>query len=231
MPLRPIYYDFETTGVEARADKVIEIAAYDPVLGRQFVEFVNPGCPIPPETTAIHKITDEMVKDAPSFSEVGKAFLNFCQGEIVLIAHNNDSFDYLFLMHEAKRHNLKIPGWPTIDSLKWARKYRSDLPKHSLQYLRTLYGIEENQAHRALDDVMTLHKVFSSMVDDLPFETIIALMNEKEGVPNVMPFGKYRGKPLNTLPSDYVKWLKEQGALDKAENAGLKKAFESFQLL
>ena len=61
MSLRPIYYDTETTGIKAEKERIIEIAAYDPVRKRQFEKFVNPGFPIPPEAIAIHHITDEMV--------------------------------------------------------------------------------------------------------------------------------------------------------------------------
>lgn len=230
MPLRPIYYDLETTGIDSKGDRIVEIAAYDPFLEKTFEKLVNPQIPIPREAEAIHKISNEMVKDAPTFAEVGNEFVEFCQGDVVLIAHNNDNFDRLFLLHESNRHELKFPSWPAIDSLKWARKYRSDLPKHSLQFLRTIYGFPENQAHRALDDVMTLHSVFSAMIDDLTFETVLSLLSsnsEDEGLPSVMPFGKYRGKPLNTLPKDYIRWLKDQGALDKNENASLKKALEA----
>lgn len=225
---RPIYYDFETTGTDPIKDRVIEVAAFDPILNRTFERLVNPQCAIPPSATSIHNITDEMVKEAPTFAEVGQEFLDFCQGDIVLVAHNNDNFDYQFLLNEGKRHSLKILSWPTLDTLKWARKYRSDLPKHSLQYLRSIYGVPENKAHRALNDVITLHKVFTIMIDDLSFETVLALMasDDKKNSPLVMPFGKYRGQPLNTLPPHYIQWLKKEGALDKPENAQLKEALE-----
>lgn len=234
MPKRAIYYDLETTGTDPVKDRIVEIAAFDPELNRTFERFVNPGCLIPPETSAIHNITDEMVKDAFPFAEVGKDFFEFCQGDIVLIAHNNDSFDAQFLRHEAKRHQLELPSFPMIDTLKWSRKYRSDLPRHNLQFLRSIYGFPENGAHRALNDVLTLHKVFSVMIDDLSFETILQLMAPESGMgslPTIMPFGKYRGKPLETLPIDYVKWLKSQGALDKSENFSLKEALEKLKLL
>ena len=227
MMLRPIYYDTETTGIRPEKDRIVEIAAYDPTKGTKFEQLVRPGIPIPQEVTAIHGITDEMVAHAPSFAEVGKAFIEFCAGPCVLIAHNNDSFDRHFLLHEGKRHHLEIPTWPMIDSLKWARKYRTDLPRHSLQFLRQIYGIAENNAHRALDDVLVLHQIFSIMIDDLPLESVIGLLGpSSEILPEVMPFGKHQGKLLKEIPPDYLSWLKQQGALDKAENAPLKTALE-----
>lgn len=223
---RPIYYDTETTGVRPEKDRVIEIAAYDPSNNTSFQSFINPGCSIPQEATAIHGITDEMIASAPSFAEVGPAFFSFCGEDAVLIAHNNDAFDRHFLIHESKRSEIILPQWPMVDSLKWARKYRSDLPKHSLQFLRQIYGISENQAHRALDDVMVLYQVFSLMIDDLSIETILELLNAAPPPLQHMPFGKYQGKPLKDVPPDYLKWLKEQGVFEKPENQALKLALE-----
>jgi DNA polymerase-3 subunit epsilon len=228
--LRPIYYDTETTGVRNDKDRVIELAAYDPVENRTFCRFINPGVPIPPEATAIHKITNGMVADAPPFKEVAEAFLAFCPPESVLIAHNNDAFDKLFLEQEFKRSGLEFPNFRFIDTLKWARKYRGDLPRHTLQSLREVYGFPANQAHRALDDVIVLHQVFSAMIDDLPIETILDLLARPQ-VLSRMPFGKHQGKLLAEVPKDYVSWLASSGAFDKSENQELKENFEKLGLI
>jgi DNA polymerase-3 subunit epsilon len=230
MPLRPIYYDTETTGVRPDRDRIIEIAAFDPIENRSFVHLINPEIPIPPEASAIHKITDEMVATAPSFKEVILLFLDFCPPESVLIAHNNDAFDKLFLEQEFKRAGVNIPAFHYIDTLKWARKYRNDLPKHTLQSLREVYGFPPNNAHRALDDVIILHQVFSSMIDDLPMETVIELL-KKPQVLSRMPFGKHQGKALSQVPKNYVAWLASSGAFDKPENSELKQSFEKLGLL
>lgn len=227
---KPIYYDTETTGVKPGKDRIIEIAAFDPEEDRTFCTFTNPECPIPPESTQITSITDEMVKDAPLIKEALEQFADFCSGEVVLIAHNNDAFDQLFLNAEFERAGIEIPEWSFIDSLKWSRKYRSDLPRHSLQFLREAYGIEANQAHRALDDVMVLHQVFSKMVDDLEMKTIISLLQKKSQVQR-MPFGKHAGKLLSEVPKTYVQWLAREGALDKKENTELKESFEKLGYL
>lgn len=230
MTLRAIYYDTETTGVRAEADRVVELAAYCPETKQSFCSLINPGSPIPPEATAIHRITDEMVATAPAFSEVAAQFVSFCEGDVVLIAHNNDAFDKLFLRTEFERAGLAIPPWPYIDTLKWARRYRPDLPRHSLQFLRELFGIPPNQAHRALDDVMVLHEVFSQMIDDLNYEVVIELL-ERSGTISRMPFGKHRGTPLKDLPKNYIRWLNESGALSKPDNHKLKEALSTLQLL
>ena len=236
----PIYYDTETTGIKAGKDRIIELAAYDSLRERTFCTFVNPECPIPPESTAITNITDEMVQGAPTIQEALRSFTAFCcetskeplpsHGSIIMIAHNNDAFDKLFLQAEFERAGLSMPAWTFFDSLKWARKYRSDLPRHNLQSLREVYGIEANQAHRALDDVFVLHKIFSRMIDDLPWKAILELVNRTAQIVR-MPFGKYAGKMLSEVPKDYVEWLAKSGALDKKENANLKEAFQKLGYL
>lgn len=228
--MRFIYYDTETTGVKPRKDRVIEIAAFDPAEDRKFCTFVNPECPIPPESSAISNITDEMVKEAPLIKEALEAFCEFCHGDFILIAHNNDAFDKPFLEGEFERAGLMMPKWSFLDSLKWARKYRNDLPRHSLQSLREVYGIRANQAHRALDDVIVLYQVFSLMIDDLDVKTVVGLLESSTQIQR-MPFGKHAGKLLTEVPKDYIKWLAREGAFEKKENGQLKELFEKIGVL
>jgi len=170
---RPIFFDLETTGTRPDVDRIVEIAAFDPVRDRSFQRLVHPGIPIPGESSAINHITDTMVASAPLFAEAGAEFIEFCSGDIYLVAHNGEQFDLPFLRAECKRNKLSLPkSWGIIDTLKWARKYRKDLPRHSLQYLRESFGIPPNQAHRALDDVLILHRVFTLLTDDLTVEEV-----------------------------------------------------------
>lgn len=230
MALRAIFYDTETTGVRAEKDRIIEIAAYDPLNNRTLERLINPRMPIPAEATAIHHITNEMVADAPTFDIVAKELCEFCEGEVVLIAHNNDGFDYHFLKAEFERNDMALPSWKFFDTLKWARRYRCDLPRHTLQFLREIYGIEANNAHRALDDVIVMHKVFMNMTDDLSIEEAYALINKPKEIHH-MPFGKHQGVPLKNLPKDYLTWLAGSGAFAKAENQELKLSLEKLGLL
>ncbi len=224
MSLRPIFYDLETTGVRPDRDRIIEIAAFDLLKDQTFNKLVNPGMPIPEESSKIHNITDDMVTEAPSFREIGQEFAQFCEGNCILIAHNNDAFDKLFLSAEYTREGIALPNFKHVDSLKWARKYRPDLPRHSLQFLREIYGIEKNQAHRALDDVVVLAKVFQYLVDDLSMEVVIDLLSGAVKPLETMPFGKYQGRPLQDVPKDYIGWLKKNGVFEKASNQELKEA-------
>jgi DNA polymerase III subunit epsilon len=173
MGCRWIFFDLETTGRFPNSDRITEIAAYDLEKKNSFSSLVNPGISIPKETVAFNGISDEMVKDSPQFPELIAPFLDFCSGDVALVAHNGENFDWPFLAEEMKRANKSLPqNILLIDSLKWARYVRKDLPRHSLQYLRTIYDIPPNQAHRALDDVMVLAAVFMNLVDDLSCEQV-----------------------------------------------------------
>lgn len=230
MSARPIFYDTETTGVRPDSDRIVEIAAYDPILDRSFCQLVNPGILIPPDATAIHNITNEMIAQASPFAKVAEEFVQFCEGEVILLAHNNDTFDLHFLRHEFNRNQISMPQWRFIDTLKWSRRYRSDLPRHTLQFLREHYGIPANNAHRALDDVIVLHRVFNMMIDDLGIEEVYALLNRPKAIQH-MPFGKHQGVPLKQVPRDYILWLSTSGSLEKPENQELKATFEQLGLL
>jgi len=229
--MRIIYYDTETTGLKSETDRIVEIAGYESNSEESYSALINPQIPIPPESSRIHKISDEMVADAPSFAEIGEKFIEFCGEDAILIAHNNDNFDIHFLYAEFERHKLKMPSsWRFVDSLKWARRYRPDLPRHTLQYLREMYHFSANNAHRALDDVMVLKNVFMEMTRGLPMETVYNILQKEIKITN-MPFGKYRGKKLNDVPGDYLQWLYDSGALNKAHNYKLRDALKERNLI
>lgn len=226
-----VYFDLETTGVNTKSDRIVEIAAYIPALEKEFQAFVNPGIPIPQEAANIHGITDEMVKDAPPWKEVVKDFFAFIGEDPLLIAHNGQSFDLPLLKEECARINYPFnEEIKMVDSLKWARQFRSDIPRHGLQFLREIYDIPANQAHRALDDVKVLAQVFSFMVDDLTPELVFNISKERK-ILQKMPFGKHQGMPLKQLPAHYLRWLKDSGALEREDNLPLKISLESLALI
>ncbi len=197
--LRPIFFDLETTGIRPDKDRIVEIAAIDPYLDKKFQTLVNPQIPIPNDAKEVHGISDEMVATAPQFPAAAEEFMKFCEGDVVLIAHNGEAFDIPFLAAEFSRWNLRLPTtWSCVDSLKWARKYRKDLPRHSLQYLRQMYDIAENRAHRALDDVEVLYKVFSLMIDDLHYEEVI---DRIDGLRNLERFQEQFQATVTATPS------------------------------
>ncbi len=108
---RPIaFIDLETTGVNLSTDRIVEIAIIKilPDGSRQVKrKLINPEMPIPKPSTDIHGITDEMVKDAPTFKQAGneiKQFLENCD----LGGYNSNRFDIPMLMEEFLRAGMEV---------------------------------------------------------------------------------------------------------------------------
>ena len=108
---RPIaFIDLETTGVSLSTDRIVEIAIIKllPDDTRQVKrKLINPQMPIPKSSTDIHGITDEMVKDAPTFKQVAnevKVYIENCD----LGGYNSNRFDIPILMEEFLRVGLEI---------------------------------------------------------------------------------------------------------------------------
>ena len=150
-------FDVETTGMSPARDRIVEIAAVridpDGVITR-FQSLVNPGCPILRQVSAVHLITDEMVADAPRFSEVGYKFLDMAR-ESTLVAHNA-RFDLGFLQESLFRSGLELWKGKTLDSIRLMKQAYGGLPSYSLQNLRRAFQLDESfesmQAHRAAAD-------------------------------------------------------------------------------
>jgi DNA polymerase III subunit epsilon len=108
---RPVaFLDLETTGVNLSTDRIVEIAIVKvmPDGSRQVKrKLINPERPIPKESSNIHGISDEMVKDAPTFKQAGneiKQFLEHCD----LGGYNSNRFDIPMLMEEFLRAGMEV---------------------------------------------------------------------------------------------------------------------------
>ena len=109
--VRPIaFIDLETTGVNLSTDRIVEIAMIKilPDGSRQVKrKLINPQMPIPEVTTTIHGITNEMVKDAPTFKQAGnelKQFIENCD----MGGYNSNRFDIPMLMEEFLRAGMEV---------------------------------------------------------------------------------------------------------------------------
>ena len=151
-------FDVETTGMSARNNRIVEIAALhiecDGEISR-YESLVNPGCSIPPQAMRVHRITNEMVAQAPSFRDVAFEFLKFVD-KSTLVAHNA-RFDLAFLQESLVRCGLAQWKGKTMDSIRIFKQAYSDLPSYSLQNLRKTFQLKDlqagMQAHRAAADV------------------------------------------------------------------------------
>lgn len=104
------FFDLETTGINPAKDRIIEIAVIKintDGTRDKFIKRINPQMPIPPESSAIHGIYDEDVKEAPIFNQIAhelKQFLNNCN----LAGYNSNRFDVPVLAEEFLRANVFI---------------------------------------------------------------------------------------------------------------------------
>jgi DNA polymerase-3 subunit epsilon len=161
------FLDVETTGLSPRSARVCEVAAVSfrgaERLGT-LAELVNPGGPIPAACSAIHGITDEMVKDSPSFGEVAPRLLAMLENTVI-VGHNAD-FDIRFLRAEFERVGLKFPALPVVDTLAIARK-NWKFQSNRLGNIAAELNISSEGWHRALTDVETTRRIFDHFVGAL----------------------------------------------------------------
>ena len=156
--------DIETTGLSFRTEKITEFGIMKYKNGEvidSFECFVNPEKPIPEEVVNITHITDEMVKNAPTIDQIMPKVLDFI-GDSVLVAHNAD-FDIGFIKYNCKQLGLELNN-TYIDTLRLAKDLFPDYKKYKLGLIADNLGIKVEVAHRALDDVDTLVKVFQVML-------------------------------------------------------------------
>jgi DNA polymerase III subunit epsilon len=147
-----VVVDVETTGSWAANDRITEIGAVK-IRNHQVIDewhsLLNPQRAIPSRITQITNITNEMVRDAPVFSEVADSFMQF-MGDGIFVAHNVN-FDYGFISYEYERleRRFRFPKLCTVAGMR--RRYPGH-KSYSLGKLCALYGIELETHHRALCD-------------------------------------------------------------------------------
>jgi len=159
---RYVTFDLETTDGEVATCGVVEIGAARVVGGEivdRFHSLVQPYQPISPRASAIHGYTDSDVRDARSFAQVWPEFRAFV-GDDVLIAHNGQQFDIPVLRRLAAGQ-AGVDGLVFFDTLPLARSLSRDSAK--LEDLALRFGIDAGRAHHALDDAVTLARVYREL--------------------------------------------------------------------
>lgn len=156
-----IILDTETTGLDHKTEKLIEIAAVKMHQGEiidTFTSLVNPQKHIRHSSFLIHNISQEMVEDAPNIEEVMPKFLEFV-GEHSYVAHNA-IFDYSFINEATKALYGKRFLNNRIDTFEMYRAVFPDDLSHGLSSLLKRFGFDPHVLHRALDDAQNLAKVY-----------------------------------------------------------------------
>jgi DNA polymerase-3 subunit epsilon len=172
-PLRKltcVIFDTETTGLEPSAgDEMISIAGIRVVNGRAlrgevFDQLINPGRSIPAASTDVHGISEAMVKDAPTLSDVLPRFKRFV-GDAVMVAHNA-AFDMKFLTLKQESFGLRFDN-PVLDTVLLAAHVHGVSDSLTLDSLATRYGVSlaDEDRHTALGDAIATAEVFLRLLD------------------------------------------------------------------
>ena len=160
--------DTETTGLSPEGGgKICEVAVSVSKAGRvldEFTTLINPGMPMHPDVVAIHGITNDMVKNAPSFQEVLPTLLGVLDN-CVIVAHNAD-FDLGFLQWEFEQCGMHFPKYPVVDTLKLAKK-SGRFEKNRLGFIAEKLGVSSAGWHRAMADTKMAEQIFYYFVNEL----------------------------------------------------------------
>ncbi len=157
--------DLETTGLEAKRDKIIEIGAIHVVKGREIAAFhsmVNPHRRLKEQITELTGITDDMVENAPDIGDIIEEFAEFCE-QAPLLGHRI-MFDYSFLKRAAVNHGIPFEK-NGIDTLKLCRHFLPEDQPKNLSAACEFFGIRRKKAHRALEDARDAHYLYQRLAE------------------------------------------------------------------
>ena len=165
--MKYVVFDIETTGLDTRNDRIIEIGAVKVEDGKVIEEFeslINPMISIPPQVSAINNIFDYMVQDADLPGVVLTRFHQFIKDVDYLVGHNAKRFDYPFLESEFDRNFIRFEPFKVKDTVWVARSKIKGLRSYSLSALCNVFNIQNINAHRALSDVYATHEIYLELL-------------------------------------------------------------------
>ncbi len=171
MSLDAVVIDTETTGLDPRKARVIELAGVRLSGGKlagdgAFRQLLRPGAEkIPAETTRIHGIDDAMVAQSPPFGDVWPDFHRFL-GQAMVIGHTV-GFDLAILKRECDLAGLPWLRPRTLDTRLLAQIAAPELAGYTLENLAAWLGVVAADRHSALGDATTTARVFLALVPKL----------------------------------------------------------------
>ena len=223
-----VFFDLETTGIDIAKDRIVEISMVKVMPnGEEIVKTrrINPGMPIPPESTANHGITDEDVKDCPKFKEIAKSLAAQIEG-CDLAGFNSNRFDIPMLAEEFLRAGVDVD----LNRRKFI-DVQTIFHKMEQRNLTAAYKFYCNKdlanAHSAEADTMATYEVLKAQLDRYPeLENDVNFLSKYSSFTNnvdfagrmvynekgqeVINFGKYKGRLVEeVLKSDpsYYAWI------------------------
>lgn len=203
-------FDTETASLEGGVcDLAIVTINNNFEVVREFESLIDPERKISPSAMGIHHITNEMVWDKPTLSEVMEMWGHPFNRENPVYGGHNVAFDLRMVAPTLPQ------SYGKVCTLKLAREIYKDLENHQLQTIRYTFGLEAGPAHRAMGDVITCVSFLRHLGRELntDLEGLFQLSRKPMSLDYKLTFGKHKGTALRDLPRDYVYWL-----LNKADS-------------
>ena len=226
---RPIiFFDLETTGVEPSRDRIVEISMIKVMPdGSEITRTrrLNPQMPIPKEATAVHGITDDDVKDEPSFAQIAKSLCSFMEG-CDFGGFNSNRFDLPMLVEEFMRAGVEVD----FKSRKFVdvQNIFHKMEQRTLVAAYRFYcGKELTDAHAAEADTRATYEVLKAQLDrydvlENDIDSLAAFSARSEFADyagriayddkgrEIFAFGKYRGRTVEEVFASepgYYSWM------------------------
>ena len=223
-----VFFDLETTGINIVTDRIVEISilkVHPNGMEESKTVRVNPEMPIPKMASDIHGITDEDIKDSPTFKEVAKILYKFIEG-CDLAGFNSNRFDIPLLAEEFLRVGVEID----FSKRKFidVQTIYHKMEQRTLSAAYQFYcGKDLNNAHSAEADVKATYEVLKAQLDkysqlknDIDFLAKFSSFNRNadfagriiynDNGEEVFNFGKYKGKKVTdilTREPSYYAWM------------------------
>lgn len=223
-----VFFDLETTGINITTDRIVEISYLKVYPNGKEVSttyLVNPERPIPAESTAIHKITDEMVKDKPTFKELAKIIAKDLEG-CDIAGYNSNRFDVPLLMEEILRAGVDFDishrKFVDVQTIFHKKEQRTLTAAYKFYCDKELDG-----AHSAKADTQATYEVLMGQLDkyedlenDVQFLAAYSQQNRNvdfagrivlnDADVEVFNFGKYKGRSVEEVfktDFGYYNWM------------------------
>ncbi len=182
-----VVFDLETTGLDTKTDKIIEIGAVKVKDGKivdRFSSFVNPQQPISGKITKLTGIYDDMVRNAPVEGDILPDFIDFIGGSI-MVAHNA-GFDTAFVRRFA-RQNGRVLDNTVIDTVELSKAVLLGLKNYKLDTVCEALEVSLENHHRAVDDAEATAECFLRLIN----------MLKEQGITTVEPLNALGAKNID----------------------------------